>query len=437
MVWIMVSWFCLVSVTLGVTMRHSLCSLQNNINEILSSLVQTLAESPSVRDVLETGRCSGKIGDFLGDIVRNSADLDYITIADTNSIRLYHIDPELIGKPFAGGDQHRALAGERYLSDANTEYFPQQRRAFHPVFDEKGTVLGFVMASATRDRITALRRDIYSAYFGLILLLTVCTLIFSGLLAVYLGRSLRGVKPENLLRVYLTQNDILNTLDEGLISIDHTGRVQLVNGAAARMLGCREDLLVGRNVDELLLAEDSSSLRSRTGRGLQSNRPNILVQPVQLPDSKLWARQVLILADKYEVMRYAEDPGGTRHMLSALRANTHEFLNKLQVISGLLQMGYVTEAQTYIGSLSAVHEHILGPVMKLIRNSNVAALILGKEGNLRELDIDLTLLSNSSLPEHSRYLATQELVTVVGNLLEHAMEAVDAAPVGQVRSVVL
>jgi sensor histidine kinase regulating citrate/malate metabolism len=112
-------------------------------------------------------------------------------------------------------------------------------------------------------------------------------------------------------------------------------------------------------------------------------------------------------------------------------------LNKLQVISGLLQMGRVQDAQTYIGSLSSIHEQIISPIMKLIHNSNVAALILGKEANMRELDITLTLLNNSSLPEHSRYLSTSELVTVVGNLLENAIEAVNAAPADGVRIITL
>jgi len=131
-------------------------------------------------------------------------------------------------------------------------------------------------------------------------------------------------------------------------------------------------------VDDLIRAEDGSTLRDLVSPGLRSNRPNVLVKPVQLPDANLWARQVLILADKSEVSRYAEELGGTRHMISALRANTHEFLNKLQVISGYLQMGRSEDALGYIGSLAGVHEYITTPVMKLIHNPSVAALILGK-----------------------------------------------------------
>ena len=430
-------WLVLLSITLSVTLRFSLRALETKIDEILQSTVMTLAETPSVRQVVRDGVCPPEMRDFLDDIVANTEDLEYITIADADSIRIYHADPAFVGLPFEGGDQDRVLRGESYLSDASPEHFGDQHRAFHPVTEEDGTVIGFVMAAATHDRIAQLRDQIVYTYLRMFLMLTLVSMLIGLPMIYWLGRTLRGVRPEDLLRAYLTQNDMLNALDEGLISFDNTGRVRLVNAAAARMLGHREDLLLGQNIDSILLDEGGASLRNRESQGLQTNRANILVRPVQLPDSNLWARQVLVLADKSELMRYAEELGGTRHMINTLRANTHEFLNKLQVISGLLQMGYVAEAQEYIGNVSAVHEHIVGPVMQLIRNSSVAALILGKEGSMREMDVSLKLMKNSSLPEHSRYLSTQEMVIILGNLLENAMEAVNAVPDAALRSVVL
>lgn len=433
---IMLVWFLLLSFTLVLTMRYALDTFQTKIDDILVSTVKTLAESPSIRESLRRGAMDGEMVDFLDSVVENTEDLDYITIAGTDSIRIYHIDRAFVGLPFEGGDQERALAGESYLSDAGGS-FGDQHRAFQPVLEDDGTILGFVMASTTRTRIALLRDHIYQTYIRLFLILTVCTLVFSAALAVYLGRQLRGVRPGDLLRVYLTQNDILGSLDEGLVSFDTGGKVRLVNRAAARMLGHREDLLVGKQVDELLLTENGESLTNMTGTGIATNRANILAQAIRLPDSNLWARRVLILVDKSEAMRQAEQLNGTRHIISALRANTHEFLNKLQVISGLLQMGYTKEAQAYIGDQSATHARSIGPVLQLIRNANVAALILGKQGNMRELNISLTLLNNSALPEHSKFLSTEELVTVVGNLLENAIEAVNTTPGDAIRSVVL
>ena len=327
MTWIVLCWVVLLSVTMSVTMRYAQRTCQDKIDEMLVATVESLRSTPTVRDMLLTGVCPPEMDEYLDAVIEYTSDLDYITIADTDSIRVYHVDPDKIGKTFEGGDQYRALEGECYMTDTKPGDRDVARRAFGPVYDEDGSIIGFVMAAARHIRIDDLRKEIYETYFQLGILLSLCTLIFGGALTLYLGRNLRGVKPDDLLRMYLAQNDILNTLDNGLVSFDNTGRVRLVNAAAARMLGQREKLLVGRQVDDLLRAEDGSSLRDRASDAIQSNHPNILVKPVQLPDANLWSRQVLILADKTEVTRYAEELMGTRHMISTLRANTHEFMN--------------------------------------------------------------------------------------------------------------
>ena len=435
--WITLCCFGLMSIALGVIMQYNLNTGQAKIDDMLQTTAQMLAETPLVKRLLREGEMDAYLSAFLTDLNRNTQDLDCIIIANRDSVLLYHSDAQRIGQSFAGEDETRALAGERYFSNAEGPEQDGERRAFHPVYSIEGQVAGFVMTSSTYHRFNETRSAIFHTFIQFYAVLGCGILIFSAGLAIYLGRLLRGVDHENLLRAYLTQNDILNALDEGLVSYDNTGRIRLVNAAAAKMLGHREDMLVGQQVDDLLRSEDGKSLRGMSSDSIHTNRVNVLARPVKLPDSNLWARNVLILADKSETERHAEELVGTRHMISALRANSHEFLNKLQVISGLLQMGYTSEAQTYIGDMSSTQEHIIGPVIKLIRNANVAALILGKENNMRELDISLTLLRNSKLPERSRYLETAELVTVVGNLLENAMEAINAAPEGSMRAVTL
>lgn len=436
MCWIMLLWFILLSITLGLTLRYSLSTLQDKIDDTLSSIVNTIADSTAVYTSLEEGVCDPALMEYLDSLVREMSDLDVITIADTDSIRIYHINKARIGEKFVGGDEGRALAGESYFSDA-TGTMGYQHRCFCPVVSEDGTVLGFVMASTTQGRMDVLRNQIGATYGKLLLFLTVCTLIFSGCFAIYLNRVLRGARPEDVMRTYLTQNDVLNSLDEGLISLDTSGRIRLVNQAAEVALGLKEELLLGADVDTLLLAENGESLKGAEGESLPTSRPNVLINSLQVKNSSRWARQVLILKDKSELRRQAEQLGGTRHIVSALRANNHEFINKLQVIAGLLQMDRAEDALAYIGIVSAEHAQTITPVMQLIHNANVAALLLGKLDNMRELNIRLTLLANSHLPEHSRYLSTHELVTVVGNLMENAIEAIDALPSGGERSLVL
>ena len=432
--WIMMIWVILLCVTLGLTLRYSMNTLQEKIDETLQSTVITLAESRAMRQALLEGRCSEELVEYLDSIVEHTTDLDVISVADAGSIRIYHIHRERIGQKFVGGDEGRALAGERYFSDA-TGTMGYQHRYFSPVLDEEGDVLGFVMASTTQNRMEQLYRDISSTYLKLMLVLTLFTLVFSACLAVYLRNTLRGARPEELVRTYLTQNDILNSLEEGLISLDREGRVRLVNEAAEKTLGKKEELLLYQNVDEILRDNEGRSLLGIRCENLLSSHPNLMVSSILMKSGSPWARQVLILNDKTEAFRRAEQLNGTRHIVSTLRANNHEFMNRIQVISGLLQMGRIQDAMGYIGEISTTHGQVIAPVMQLIHNANVAALILGKMSSLRELDIRMTLLANSWLPEHSRYLSTDELVSVVGNLLENAIEAVNAVSDGRSRTI--
>lgn len=436
MSWIMLVWLLLIGTTLGLTLRYSLNTLRNKIDETLQSVVHTLAESPVILRALEAGSCDPELVDFLDDLVENTTDLEIISIADRNSVRIYHVNHDRIGGTFVGGDQGRVLAGERYFSDA-TGTMGYQHRYFCPVYGGDGEILGFVMASTTQERISQLHSDISGTYLQLLLILTVCTLAFSAALAVYLQRTLRGARPEDLLRIYLTQNEILNSLDEGLVALDAAGRIRLVNQAAVETLGLREEELLYQQADSILLRDSGESLLNTQGEDLATNHSNLLVNSIVPDSSGLWSRQVLILKDKSEAFRRAEQLSGTRHIVSALRANNHEYMNKLQVISGLLQMGRDREALEYIGMVSATHAQIITPVMQLIHNANVAALLLGKMNNMRELDIHMTLLANSSLPEHSRYLSTRELVKVIGNLMENAIEAVNAVTDDRERTIAL
>lgn len=436
LLWCTVVWVILLGVTMGLTIHFALSTLENEIECDLISTSSSLAQSDMVRQALEAGYCSPEMIDYLDLLVRQTQDLDIVTIADTDSIRLYHVVHSRIGQHFVGGDEGPVLEGKSYLSDAvGTLGF--QHRSFSPVLDEGGEVIGFVVTSTTMDRLDTLRGDIVRSYLKLAAALTLATLTLSAALSLLIRRVLHGFSPEELMHSYLTQNELLNNLEEGVVSTDRQGVIQLVNRAAEEMLGRQAQLLEGHPLDSFLSAEDGGSLLEKTGETLATSHPNILSTCIPLEKNGARTGSTLILRDKSETMREAEQLNGTRHIISALRANSHEFMNKLHVISGLLQMNKAEEALRYIGALSARQSQTIDPILQRIHNPNVAALLLGKETNAREMDIQLTLLNNSYLPQHSRFLSTADLITVVGNLLENAMEAVNVQRQGNLRSVVL
>lgn len=426
----------MLSLTLALTLRLSVSALQEKIEGNLKATATSLAESPMILQALREGSCPPELVSYLDDMVAQTKDLDVITIADTHSIRLYHVIHERIGLHFVGDDQERVLKGESYFSDA-VGTMGLQRRFLHPVRETDGTVIGFVLASATMDSLRELGDSITSAYAKLAAFLLPVVLLLSWLMTLFLQKMLLGFGPEELVRSYLTQNEMLNSLSEGVVSVGPKGEIQLVNKAAEEMLGQSGELLEGVDIDTVVRTQTGESLLSASRDTVLTSRPNVLACCLPLEKNGTRSGTTLILTDKTEAMRSAEQLNGTRHIVSALRANTHEFMNKLQVISGLLQMGRTEEALTYIGSISTTHTKASAQILQSIKNPNVAALLLAKLNNMKELDIELTLLKNSALPEHSLYLSTADLVTVTGNLLENAIEAIAANYKENSRSIVV
>jgi len=424
-------WFAVFLAAIVLTMRTAASTARSMLDTSLSGTAAALAADPEIVDALENMECAPSLTVFLDRLAAESSDIDVISVANRDSVRVYHIMPERIGEVFVGDDQYRALAGESYISNA-TGTMGLQRRAFSPVWKE-GQVIGFVMLSSKQTSIEALQQTIYDSYLRIAVPLLVIVLSASVLLTWFFRDTLHGYDPEQLVRDYLNQNDLLDSLEEGVLSVDRDGRILFLNDASERLLSESDARLIGKPLNTYIKAPSGSSLEEQLGEDVPTDRPNVLATVTESAEGN----RIVVLKDRTQAMRRAEQLNGTMNIVSALRANNHEFMNRLQVISGLLQMGEIEDAKSYIGEISAEHGKTIGPIMKHIQNANVAALLLGKLPNLAEREIHLTLLNTSSLPRHSAFLTTAEQVKIVGNLVENAMEAVNLNPPGTERSIVL
>lgn len=458
-------WVLVLAATMAITLQISISNQQEKNDATLKAVATALSENSIVINSLKQGKCPDYFVGFLDSFITKSPTMDIVTIANTDSIRLYHIVHSRIGEVFVGGDQGDCLEGKSYFSDA-VGTLGMQRRYFSPVWDFgsksiNGKVIGFVMASTTSRQTKELYRETRKAYAGLAIILTLISIILSSVSALFVRKILLGFSPLDLVHSYLKQNEVLNTLTEGVILVDREGKIQLTNSACEKMLGHPSDYLVNRTLDTFIQSIKGNSLVGETLNNFPTNRQNLLATSIPIHSgisrentqnknqrknsggnsgkygTKNSSGTTIILTDRSEAMRNAEQLNGTRHIISALRANSHEFMNKLQVLSGLLQMNKTKEAQEYINNVSAIHSQALTPFLHLIANASVCALLLGKLNNAREMDIEVKLLPNSKLPRHSPYLTTTELITIIGNLFENAIEAINAQPAGKPRNITL
>jgi sensor histidine kinase regulating citrate/malate metabolism len=253
---------------------------------------------------------------------------------------------------------------------------------------------------------------------------------FLALIAVSIKKSLLGYEPAQIAKIFLQRQEVIDSLEEGILAIDEKGTVIVVNSAAERILDIGETALLGVDVDQLLPQinlKESLDGRKEYNISLITDSINAIYNKLPINSRGRLMGALAIIRDRSELTRLAEQITGFNHLLNALRANTHEFKNQLHVILGLLQTGSYEEAKKYITQNGQLQSDTLTTIAKNIENRTLGALILGKVNQCHELGIRMNILSQSKIPRHSRFLSTKSLITIVGNLVENAVDAIKAA----------
>ena len=238
--------------------------------------------------------------------------------------------------------------------------------------------------------------------------------------------------------MYQMRDNILESLDEGILAIDSNGCVQFANKAAVEML---ESMEVEREVKQVKkdaeifgkplknICKDTLLEHTlETGeKELNVNLGNadILMDRIPIRKNGIVTGAVGILRNRTEYTKLMEDLTGTRYLVDSMRANNHDFTNKLHVILGLIQMEMYDEAVSYIENITMVQRETISNIMKSIQEPAVAALLIGKTARASELNIKFIFREGCCYSNQDMHLSAEVLVTIIGNLIENAFEAMN------------
>jgi len=409
--------------------------LQDTLEEGQAARVTNVAQSVAARDDVRQALV-GMTMDFTADnpLQRDIDDLrqrlgvDFIVVMDRHALRLTHPEPARIGQAFRGDDEGPALAGETYSSRAEGS-LGTSIRGFAPVLDARGDVLGAVSVGVTLASLGELlsehRRDVVVGVLVLMLL----TVLGAHLLARYIKRVLLGLEPYEITRLVEERQAMLASVREGVLAVDDQARITLVNPAAERLLvstGLGKPPL-GRPIAEYLptsgLPEVLASASEQLDREFSLNGLAILANRAPIRHQGRVIGAIATFRDKSEVNALAEQLTGVSRYAEALRAATHEFKNKLHVLLGLAQMGDLDALRAYLRDLA---DHQLAPATALVEGIGepvLAGFLLGKQSEARERGIVFQVEVEHPVPAAAPE-RIHGLVTILGNLLENAFEAV-------------
>lgn len=392
------------------------------------AVAQSMATLPAILDAFDTENPSLTIQP-IAEVVRKASDVTYIVVTDKEGIRYSHTNPERIGEKVST-DPSIPLSGEMYVG-TQTGTLGESWRVKIPIFDENEEVIGSVSVGILESE---LREDLADDRNVMLLSLVAASLIGilgSTWLGYYLRRKTFKLEPEEIAALLETREAMISGIREGVIALDLNSEIVLINDAAKRLIGMKSSVnVLGRPIREVLepslvhLVESGSTAEQL----VLSERRLLLARSDMAKVGDDIVGRLIILRDHTELHRLLNQLEGAQSLAQGLRAQAHEFSNKLHVLSGLLELGHYAEAISFIERVGAG-----GAISGLVRNEGrvnveVAALLLAKRARAQELGIRLVLTEGSVLEVSAEDTEGMglltDVLTILGNLIDNAVDAV-------------
>ncbi|MBR3815679.1 MAG: Spo0B domain-containing protein [Clostridia bacterium] len=395
----------------------------------LQNVAEAIAQSPLLVEKSSNAVNSAVLTEYLDSLRDTLEDIDVISVVNTDTVRLYHSNHELIGSVYDGTLPSFRENSQGYYATTDNGPSGMQRRAYAAIYNEDGNYAGFVMAIMLMENIKTEIMQIILIFTLITIVAILIELLISAELSGKIKESLLGYEPDVFTSMFRMRDNILESLDEGIVAVDSDGQIQFMNKSATEMLtgDINEKKLLGKDITSLSKSIPSLNLLCSpdASHSVSSGDDNILIDTIPIKENDSVIGTVGILHDRKEYTQLMEDLTGTRYLVDSMRANNHDFTNKLHVILGLIQMEMYSEATSYIQNITMVQRETISKVMNCINEPAVAALLIGKIARASELNVKFVLREGCYYSSADISIPSEILVTVIGNLIDNAFEAMN------------
>ncbi|NEW06316.1 sensor histidine kinase [Paenibacillus sp. SYP-B3998] len=421
-----------VIVSLGSMFYYIMTSaLEDQIGTRALKVAETIASMPEIRHAFQTSDPSPIIQP-IAENIREKIDAEYIVVGNREGIRYSHPLPERIGKEMIGGDNGPVLEGESIISKAIGSLGPSLRGKA-PIFGEGGHVIGIVSVGFLTEDIELIT-DVYQSRIELVSLIVLAVgLLGSVLIAHNVRRSIHGLEPKEIGELYTEKKAILESIREGIIAVNRDGIITMANRYALQLLELPiRAKITGRHIEDVIpntrLYEVVRTGEAEFDHEMLIGDHEVIVNRVPIINRKTGVTgAVSSFRSKSELYRLTEELSQVKQFAEALRAQTHEFSNKLYVISGLIQLESYQEAVELISKEANVHQNWVQFIMREIPDPMIGGLLIGKFNHAQELKLIFEIDHESSFGDIPEHIDRKLLITIIGNLIDNAMEAVLAS----------
>jgi two-component system, CitB family, sensor kinase len=393
------------------------------------SAAETLAATPAVRSLLPAAQPRlGAALPAVAESVRTVSGSSAVFLARPDGTVITSSDPDQLGGKLPLGESlvlsGRAWTGPVELSGRRTLV------AHVPVLDDGGRMVG--IAAVGRNYPSVWER-LGEALPNLLTYLGVSIGLGAAgslLLARRVKRQTLGLEPEEIAGLVEHREAILHDVKEGVLALDRHARITLANDSARQLLELSHDC-AGKTLDELAvparLRDVLTADQTGPDRLVLVGERVVVCNRMPLRSRGKLIGSVTTLRDRTELSSLEKELGATRTTTDTLRAQTHEFANQLHTISGLIQLGEYDEVIRFVDGVSLSRTRLYDDVTSRIQDPAVSALLIAKASSAAERVVALELDEGSALGRVDETLS-RDLTTVVGNLVDNAIDAASGQP---------
>lgn len=427
-----ISMLCLVLLlVLGLVSSVITTQVKEDTGEQAMAIGRIVASSPYVKDAIQSADPPA-ILQPLTEKWRQGSDAAFIIVANMDEIRYSHPRPENIGKKLSDLYREPVLHGQEYLYIARGTLAPTIR-ANVPIFsDAPGQPqIGFVVVGYYLDTIY---RDVFDKVVP-VFFLFFAAILLSGFGSIYVARhikkSILNLEPYEIAHMVKERQATLEAIHEGVIAVDRDGYITLLNSEAASLLETSPAEATGQHIDSILpknsLATVINTQQPVLNEELQVHHIIILSNSIPITLNGEVAGAVLSFRERTEVQRLAEELTGVNRFVDVLRAQAHEFKNKMHAVAGMVQLKRYDEAINFLIDSGSEEQDFVDWLSTRIKDAAVCGLLIGKTSQMREMGIQFDIDPEIELHSLPPKTTSGDVILFIGNLLQNAIEATTRA----------
>lgn len=395
--------------------------------EQIASL-ESLQHAVERKDIASIARIMSNISRF--------SDASFIVVGDTQAIHLYHsVKPDVVGTKMVGGDNASVLAGKKTITQRRGT-LGMSLRSKVPIFNAQGKVIGIISIGYLQSYLDGISLShilhITAAVLGIIIIL----FIFSWYFTRSIKRQIFSLEPYEIGMLVRQQQAVLESIYEGVISIDEQGNINTINTAALHMLAPDAEggqSLIGRPITTLIHTLSFLDPQVMCDSDAHDeiavfNQLTVIASRVRIYVEDKLQGWVITFRDQSEIDSFSAQLSQVKRHVNDLRVMRHEQLNRMSTISGLLSMGHYQEALKYVQAQSSHAQQVLDFLAHRFHSPLLCGLLLGKYSRGQEKSVELNFDPGCFLPAQSTVFTDSELISIIGNLLDNAIEATQKMP---------